>query len=101
MEYKSTRGAENGVSSAFAIKQGLASDGGLFMPCELPQITKDEIRTLCGMTYPQRAAYILGKYLTDYTAEELRADCEAAYATDRFPGGAAPLCKLRDGLHVL
>ena len=101
MEYKSTRGAENGVSSAFAIKQGLASDGGLFMPCELPQITQEEIRTLCGMTYPQRAAYILGKYLTDYTAEELRTDCAAAYATDRFPGGAAPLHKLRDGLHVL
>lgn len=101
MEYKSTRGAENGVSSAFAIKQGLASDGGLFMPCELPQITQEEIRTLCGMTYPQRAAYILGKYLTDYTAEELRTDCEAAYDDNRFPGGAAPLHKLRDGLHVL
>lgn len=101
MNYKSTRGTGDAVSAAQAIKQGLAADGGLFMPQELPRITKEELQALCGMTYPQRAAYILGKFLTDYTPDELLQDCTAAYAEDRFPGGAAPVTKLKDGLHVL
>ena len=39
MKYISTRGAHSeGVSSAYAIKTGLASDGGLFMPQNIPEI---------------------------------------------------------------
>ncbi|MBQ2765763.1 MAG: threonine synthase, partial [Clostridia bacterium] len=51
--------------------------------------------------YPERAAYILSLFLTDYTYEELLADCNAAYAPDRFVGGAAPLHKLNDDTFVL
>lgn len=101
MNYKSTRGAGKAVSAAFAIKQGLAEDGGLFMPEELPAITQTELTDLCRKTYPERAAYILGKYLTDYDSAELLSDCTQAYAPDRFPGGAAPLHRLNDGMYVL
>ena len=42
MKYISTRGISRAaVSSATAIKQGLASDGGLFMPTEIPKINID------------------------------------------------------------
>ena len=78
MKYYSTRGMEKGVSSAQAIKQGLAEDGGLFLPESIPTLTKEEIDMLCKTDYPHRAAYILGKYLTDYTEEELLSDCLAA-----------------------
>ncbi len=99
MKYYSTRGDGIGVSAAQAIKQGLAEDGGLFLPEEIPALTKEEIATLCQMDYPHRAAYILGKFLTDYTQEELIADCKAAYG-ERFHGGIAPLKQVGD-LHLL
>ena len=83
------------------IKQGLASDGGLFVPEELPSITKDEIEALCEKNYSQRAAYILSKFLTDYSMEELEKDCEAAYCEASFPGGAAPLKKVNDQIFSL
>ena len=47
MMYNSTRGQDLHKTSAQAIQQGLAADGGLFMPAELPSFTEDEIRSLC------------------------------------------------------
>ena len=102
MNYQSTRGISNeSLSSAQIIKQGLARDGGLFIPEEIPSLTLDEISSLCADSYPVRAARILSKYLTDYTYDELLADCEAAYREESFPDGAAPLVKVRDGIHSL
>jgi len=102
MKFQSTRNASAAkVSSAFAIKQGLAADGGLFVPESIPSLTEEDIKTLCGDDYPTRAAKILSLFLTDYTYDELLADCEEAYREDSFVGGAAPLAKVRDGLYSL
>ena len=82
MRYISTRGSkEISTSSAYAIKTGLASDGGLFMPENIPTLTHEEIRELIGASYPERAARILSKYLTDYTYEELLKDATDAYSS--------------------
>ena len=94
MQYISTRGKTAPVSCAQAIKQGLADDGGLFMPETIPTLSKEEITMLCDLPYDRRAAFILGKFLTDYTTAELEADCAVAYGADRFPGGAAPVVTL-------
>ena len=102
MKYYSTRDTKQiKFESAQVIKQGLATDGGLFVPEALPSITEEEIRQLCSQAYPQRAAYIFSKFLTDYTKEELLQDCEAAYCESSFPGGAAPLKKVTDNLFSL
>ena len=95
MKYKSTRSSQEiAVSSAVAIKNGLAPDGGLYMPETIPTLTYEELAALSDMSYPERAARILSLYLTDYTEEELLSDCRLAYGEDRFPGGAAPLCEV-------
>ena len=95
MKYKSTRSkTETSVESAVAIKNGLAPDGGLYMPETIPTLTHEDLAALSDMSYPERAAKILSLYLSDYTEEELLADCRAAYGENRFPGGAAPLCKV-------
>ena len=92
MNYRSTRNANGeAVSAAFAIKNGIAPDGGLYMPESIPQLDREALVALCGMSYPERAARILSLYLTDYTEEELLEDCRAAYGEERFPGGAAPI----------
>lgn len=102
MNYQSTRGKSGeSLSSAQIIKQGLALDGGLFIPDEIPTLTFDEIKALCPLSYPERAAKILSKYLTDYTYDELLSDCTAAYCESSFPGGAAPVVKARDGIFSL
>ncbi len=101
MNYNSTRGLKIGATAAQAIKTGLCPDGGLFMPEAIPAITDEEIRALCGMDYAKRAAFILGKYLTDYTAEELLSYAEAAYAKEKFGERPAPVTPLSDRKYLL
>ena len=102
MMYYSTRDKEQTkFNSAQVIKQGLATDGGLFVPDEIPSISKEDIEALCKVSYPERAAWVLSKFLTDYTYEELLDDCNEAYSEASFPGGAAPLKKVTDQLFSL
>ena len=102
MNYFSTRDQnKKSVTSAVAIKQGLANDGGLFVPDSIPALSKDEVLSLCEKSYPERAAFVLSKFLSDYTYEELLTDSEAAYAPASFPDGAAPLKKVNDSLFSL
>lgn len=92
MLYKSTRTQKSAeFSSAYVIKNGLAADGGLYVPENIPAITATDIDALCEADYPHRAATILSRFLTDYTYDELLEDCIAAYSEISFPGGAAPL----------
>ena len=97
MLYKSTRStAEASLTSAEVIKEGLAPDGGLYVPESIPTLTLPEIELLSKQSYPERAADILARFLTDYTREELSEDCCAAYSREHFVGGVAPLI----GLHT-
>ena len=99
MMYSSTRDTTKKLyTSAEVIKMGLAPDGGLFIPESIPALTVEDMAALCKDPYPVRAAKILGKFLTDYTYEELLSDCEAAYAESSFPGGAAPLVHVHDSI---
>lgn len=79
MDYFSTRGASECVSSAAAILKGLASDGGLFVPASFPQMTLTEIEALVPLSYEERAVRILRLFLTDYTEDDLRGCVERAY----------------------
>ena len=66
MLYKSTRSqAAASHSAAQIIKQGLAEDGGLFVPETIPSLTLSEVESLCKESYPVRAAKILAKFLSD------------------------------------
>ena len=104
MKYKSTRDTlanPHLVASAQAIKEGLAPDGGLYLPESFPKFDRSALTELCRMTYPERAAYILGMFLDDYDLDDLLSDCREAYSEERFPGGAAPLHELGGGIHTL
>ena len=46
MYYKSTRDSSVRVESAVAISQGISADGGLFVPEQIPSITKEELAAL-------------------------------------------------------
>lgn len=102
MEYVSTRDKRSRVSAAKAIATGIAPDGGLYCPTEFPQLSHDDWKALLAMNYKQRAAFVLGKYLTDFSAEELETFAGKAYADDKFGGAdTAPVVKLADGKFLL
>ena len=102
MKYISTRtNTQKAETSAYAIKTGLASDGGLFMPESIPALTDDELRTLMGDNYPTRAAKILSKFLTDYTYEELLEDAYGAYSEEKFGEHPAPVTTLDENTYML
>ena len=79
MDYFSTRGAAERVSSAAAILRGLAADGGLFVPAAFPQVSLADIEALVPLSYEERAVRILRPFLTDYTEEELAECVRRAY----------------------
>ena len=103
MNYLSTRDAVRArpVSAARAIQEGLAPDGGLYLPESVPVLTRADFDALRRMDYPARAAFVLSRFLEDFDPDALAEDCRAAYAPDRFPGGCAPIRTLEDGVHVL
>lgn len=102
MKYISTRGGEReGVSAAYAIKTGLAKDGGLYMPDEIPTLDLDEIEALSELDYPERAASVLFKFLDGFEYEELYEDAVGAYGGGKFNPSPAPLTDLGDGRYML
>ncbi len=102
MKFVSTRGiSKESVSAAYAIKTGLAPDGGLYMPTEIPKLKDGELDQIAAMSYPERAARIIGKFLTDYTEDELLSDARAAYAPEKFGEHPAPVSRVDGGRYIL
>lgn len=102
MFYKSTRDSSIRVESAAAIAKGISEEGGLFVPESIPSISMDELKSLAGMNYAQRAAFVFSKYLTDYTDAELRYCTESAYTTKAFDTeNIAEIAHLFEGNYML
>lgn len=100
MYYVSTRGSDERVLSATAIKKGIACDGGLFMPESLPSIDLDFIKELMPLSYSERAVKVLSLFLDDYTEDELCHAAKFAYEGGKFDT-AAPVVNLDKDLDVL
>ena len=102
MLYESTRGGFKSITSVEVIKQGIAPDGGLFVPEQGVQFPLDKIKKLVPLDYRQRAVEILKLYLDDYSAEDLTDCVSSAYAPDKFSSEEiAPLVKLNESAHIL
>ena len=80
--YSSTRGGETGVSASQAILKGLACDGGLFVPNEIPVI-EGTLSDWKELTYKEVAYEVMKLYFSDFTEEELKLCIERAY-DDKF-----------------
>lgn len=89
------------VESAFAIASGLAADGGLFVPQSFPRFSEEEISAMIKMDYCGRAAVVLSKYLTDYTAEEIKYCVEGAYKGSFDQDQPAPLVDIGNNRRML
>ena len=102
MQYVSTRNKNQKCSAAQAISQGLALDGGLLTPEVLPKLSPNGLKTMTDMSYQQRAVFVMGSYLDDFTASELSAFATRAYGPDKFDTKAvAPVHQLDDRTYCL
>ena len=102
MKYYSTRDKAVRLESAEAVKMGLSRDGGLLTPETIPQMDEAFLTGLVHARYQERAAKVMGLYLTDYTYEELLTFAENAYGPEKFDTEAvAPVRKVDDTTHCL
>ena len=69
--YKSTRSDTEAISASAAIIQGLAEDGGLFVPTTMPKLSVAP-KDLVGLPYQEVAYLVMKEFLTDFTEQELR-----------------------------
>lgn len=99
LQYKSTRNSECKVTASWAILKGLAEDGGLFVPEQIPKlaVTMDEMK---GMSYQEVAYAVMKEFLTDFTEEELKGCIEKAYDEKFDTEVIAPLVNV-DGTYYL
>jgi len=100
MKYISTRGAAPELNFEEAMLTGLARDGGLYVPAEVPQISHAGIADLSGLSYEETAFRIMRPFIGDtFTGEEFGDIIARAYAS--FGHAArAPLVQL-DQNHFL
>ncbi|MDR2590618.1 MAG: threonine synthase [Oscillospiraceae bacterium] len=102
MLYQSTRGDKNKITSAEAIIQGLSTDGGLYVPETFPVFSLNEIKELIDKPYNKRALHVMGKYLTDFTSDELDKYTIAAYNTFNYDDAMiAPIQSVEYNTHFL
>ncbi len=101
MNYKSSRGQVSSVSAAEAIKKGIASDGGLFVPEFIPQLNEDVFKALEEMDYQERASKILAYYLSDFDEQEINQCVQGAYNASNFDNPRiAPLARYRENVYI-
>ena len=64
MKYRSTRGGVKGVSFSEVVLSSYAPDGGLYVPEELPQVSREQIRKWAGHNYQQLVQEILSLFVS-------------------------------------
>lgn len=102
MYYVSTRDKSVKLTAAEAIAQGLSRDGGLLTPAALPQLPKDALQSLQGMSYQQRAVYVMELFLDGFSKTELEGFAAKAYSTEKFDDARiAPVRKVDDKTNCL
>lgn len=91
MMYNSTRYKTCRVTAAHAIVHGLAPDGGLFVPEELPKLSLEQIEALSKTDYRGRAEELLSLFLDEFDRAEIKRIVSAAYGDNFDDAAVAPL----------
>ena len=105
MNYLSTRGDKTPRKFCEILLEGLAPDGGLYLPEAYPQVSDATLgewrKVYHEQGYAALAFEILSLYIDDIPGADLRALCEKTYTTAVFgTGEIVPLRHLEDGLWI-
>ncbi|MDG1376671.1 MAG: threonine synthase [Yoonia sp.] len=81
MRYISTRGASEALTFEQAMMTGLARDGGLYVPEDLPTLTHAQIADMAGKSYEEVAFEVMRPFIGDtFTDAEFKGLIAKAYA---------------------
>lgn len=80
MRYLSTRGQSPEVSFSEAVANGLAPDGGLYLPVQFPRLPDDFVAKWSSLDYPGLAREFFSLFATDLDTDTLDRLCREAYA---------------------
>ncbi len=97
--FSSTRNPQEKVTASQAILKGLADDGGLFVPNEIP-VLEVSVEELAKMSYQETAYEVMKLFLTDFTEEELKNCINRAYDS-KFDTEEIVLIVEADGAYYL
>jgi len=102
VRYVSTRGGAEPQRFSDILLEGLAPDGGLYVPESLPRFDAAGLAVLRELDYPELAFRILAKFADDIPVEDLKSIVARSYTREVF-GSAdiAPLTTLEPDLHLL
>lgn len=101
MLYISTRGHADRKRFCEILLEGLAPDGGLYLPEQYPQVDAVTLQKWRGLSYAELAFEVLSLYVDDIPAADLKAICDKTYTEAVFGTKAiVPLKKLEDGLYL-
>ncbi|AND84090.1 threonine synthase [Clostridium tyrobutyricum] len=97
--YNSTRGIKENLPASCAILNGIAKDGGLFVPDTIPFIG-DKLEDCKDMSYKKLASFIIGKFFTDIEKEELDRCLDLAYDNKFDSEDIVPLKKTKKAFYL-
>ncbi len=84
MKYISTRGDPTPRGFSAILLEGLATDGGLYLPMRYPQVDDATLARWRGLPYAALAFEILSLYIDDIPAADLQRLCNATYTEAVF-----------------
>lgn len=101
MLYLSTRGHPDRKHFCEILLEGLAPDGGLYLPERYPRVDAATLAKWRGLPYADLAFEILSLYIDDIPAEDLRAICRKTYTQEVFGSPEiVPLRGLEEGVYL-
>jgi threonine synthase len=101
IRYISTRGQAPVLSFEQVVLAGLASDGGLYVPDQIPQLSKEELIRLKHLSYADLACEIIPRFVDDSIDHDaLKTIIHESYREFRHTE-VAPLKKLDDSTYIL
>ncbi len=102
MLYVSTRGGAPAQPFTDILLEGLAPDGGLYLPEAFPHFDPAGLAAMRSMGYRELAFAVLSRFMDDIPAADLRAIVDRTYTAANFgTDEVTPLRTLEPGLHVL
>jgi len=102
VRYLSTRGGAQPKPFTEILLEGLAPDGGLFVPEKFPRLDPKDLAAMRGMSYRELAFALLSRFVDDIPAADLRHLVDATYSKDVFGSDEiTPVKKLDDNLYLL
>jgi threonine synthase len=101
MLYLSTRGDPARKRFCEILLEGLAPDGGLYLPERYPQLDVATLERWRKLSYPELAFEVLSLYVDDIPPADLKVICAKTYTPEVFgTKQIVPLKKLEDGLYL-